>query len=303
MEYGMSFEPDWHQGSTATIVQGPKIEDKVAHNLAKVSQVASSAAAIYDSIAKAPKTDKTTAKKEVETATPESKKTAGPPTPIVDPNAVEAKPEVDNTTVEPGSELKKGFLTKAKESFNEFTDGDGKDKYGNYQRKFNEMFSRNDNPNSKFFKRINEENKNMNFIQRVDDYNKGNETPYIEDPNNPGQKQTHLMGTAGVNKSTLAFPTVVQKPGEDKLTNLPESGQDPVKYAIDNKEFIPFKSKRMARLYSENGLIDHNQKKATDSNDMENNVTKETGMFAERKKLKPGDGGFYKKLNYSTKRR
>jgi hypothetical protein len=140
MEYGMSFEPDWHQGSTATIVQGQKIDDKVAHNLAKVSQVASSAAAIYDSVAKAPKLDKTTAKKEAETVAPESKGTAAPTAPVTDPYAVDAKPNVDNTTVEPGSELKKGFLTKAKESFNEFTDVKLPQKYENFQERISNMF-------------------------------------------------------------------------------------------------------------------------------------------------------------------
>jgi len=247
MEYGMSFEPNWQQGSTATIVQGQPAVDKVADNLAKV---VSAGSALYGAFGGMMNKDgKTSAKKEE----PKTNENTVPETAITDGE--------ENGFV---SKIKKGYQN-VSGAVKEYTDGDGKDKYGNYIRKFSESFERQDNPDSKFHKRINEENKDKNFIQRGFDYNSGKETPSIIGAQEPGVPSTHLLTSSDNDKSSIVYPTLVQKKGSDNLEQLSDDKDwEANKYAMENNEYIPFKSKRMARMYSENGLIDHNKKKQMD---------------------------------------
>ncbi len=106
MEYGMSFDPDWNQGSTATIVQGQRTDDKVAENLAKTVQVVSAIGGIAGSLKK-PGATSISAKKEGETP------------PAIIPNSTASKPE--DTEVMATEKEDKDIIGGLKTGFNNFT--------------------------------------------------------------------------------------------------------------------------------------------------------------------------------------
>jgi hypothetical protein len=102
------------------------------------------------------------------------------------------------------------------------------------------------------YKDITDKNNNLNFVQRAEN---PNANPSIQ---NDGYTETHRMGyTDTDNGGAIAFPTIVQK--QNGSLHKFENGRDAVKYAIKNKEFIPFNSVEDADAYTQNGLINHSE--------------------------------------------
>ncbi|RJQ58944.1 MAG: hypothetical protein C4530_09990 [Desulfobacteraceae bacterium] len=87
-----------------------------------------------------------------------------------------------------------------------------------------------------------EKNRNIPFVQRI-----------IDKDSYPALKEgdldvTHKMAWADVGGKYLAFPTVEMVDG--KLTDLESAGIDPVKHAIENKNFIEFPTPEEADRFS-----------------------------------------------------
>ena len=89
-------------------------------------------------------------------------------------------------------------------------------------------------------------NKDKNFIQRI-----VNPDKYPSIKNQDGTYSTHKMGSAEVDGKYIAFPMIVQM--KDGKMHEFENSRDAIKYALQNNEYVSFKSQEEANSFSENG--------------------------------------------------
>jgi len=91
-----------------------------------------------------------------------------------------------------------------------------------------------------------------NFVRRTQGGDVGGEfMPRVTAsiPTEDGGSATHKMASAEVDGKYIAFPTVVQKKGEDSLTEL--SVDEALDYALQNNEYLSFSSPMKAQAYAE----------------------------------------------------
>jgi hypothetical protein len=238
MEYGMSFDPDWNQGSTATIVQGQRTDDKVAENLAKTVQVVSAIGGIAGSLKK-PGITETSAKKE-----------GGTGTSAIVPNSTASKPEAPEVVATEKED--KDIIGGLKTGFNNFT-SKLKDKFPKQDAKPSSTTAEDqpiDLEMEAMSKGLNAKYSNLNWVQRglnPDNY------PTIK--NEDGSFSTHKLSySTGDNGEAYIFPTIIQ----DEAGNLTELDQDKAfEYARKTNTFMTVPNEKLAEYYSMNGLINH----------------------------------------------
>ncbi len=84
----------------------------------------------------------------------------------------------------------------------------------------------------------------MNFVDRL--FNPNN-YPVIQ--NSDGSYSTHKMASANIDGHPIAFPTIVYSDGN--LIQL--QGKEAINYALQNGEYIEFKSDTEAQDFANNG--------------------------------------------------
>lgn len=92
-------------------------------------------------------------------------------------------------------------------------------------------------------------NQDKNFIQRI---LKPDLYPLLDEWNGPGTFGSHLMSSAEVNGKNIAYPNIVQHPGEWNLKMFDPKGTEAIDYALKNNEYLQFNTPEEALWFGKN---------------------------------------------------
>ena len=91
-------------------------------------------------------------------------------------------------------------------------------------------------------------NQNKNFVQRI-----LNAQDYPSQTHPDRTTSSHLMASGEAEGKHIAFPTLVQ----DRHSQQLFSPKNPIKYAMENNEFLEFDNQKTAELFAKDGYKEY----------------------------------------------